>query len=285
MLLSRRRLLPLPTGLLHFPFRAGFHSTAITASKLGAKPIKCPAEVTVQIDPYRPTPSFPDCITKVTIKGPKGQLSMPVKPFVTLTLPAPVLPADAATTTTITQAIQTAPAGSTSTPTNPSNGMPLDDDSLYDNLKNKGISRTISVSIASQLDKKQKAMWGTTRALINNMITGVTEGYMVPIRLVGVGYRAQVDSIPAADASPLDPSNQKQLVVRLGFPNPLIFPIPVGIDVSVPAPQRIILQGIDRHLLTSFAANVRKWRKPEPYNQKGVFVGDETIKKKDGKKR
>jgi large subunit ribosomal protein L6 len=61
--------------------------------------------------------------------------------------------------------------------------------------------------------------------------------------------------------------------------------IPDGVKVSIPAPQRILLQGVDKHKITQFAANIRKYRKPEPYNQKGIFVGNETIKKKEGKKR
>ena len=61
--------------------------------------------------------------------------------------------------------------------------------------------------------------------------------------------------------------------------------IPDGVKVTVPAPQRVLLQGVDKQKISQFAANIRKFRKPEPYNQKGIFVGDETIKKKEGKKR
>ncbi len=74
-------------------------------------------------------------------------------------------------------------------------------------------------------------------------------------------------------------------MLRLGYCNPIVLDIPEGVQVSVPAPQRILLQGIDLPKVTQFAANIRKHRPPEPYNQKGVFVGDETIKKKEGKKR
>ncbi len=75
------------------------------------------------------------------------------------------------------------------------------------------------------------------------------------------------------------------LQLRLGFANPITIEIPKDIKVTVPNPQRIIVQGIDLQRVTQFAAGVRKWRKPEPYNQKGVFVGNETIRKKEGKKR
>lgn len=76
-----------------------------------------------------------------------------------------------------------------------------------------------------------------------------------------------------------------KLSLRLGFSHPVIMDIPQGVNVTIPAPQRVILQGIDKQVITQFAASIRKWRKPEPYNQKGIFVGDETIKKKEGKKR
>ena len=81
------------------------------------------------------------------------------------------------------------------------------------------------------------------------------------------------------------------LVLRVGKSHPIVMTIPkgkqriTGIEVLVPAPQRIILSGISWPLITQFAANIRKQRKPEPFNQKGIFVGDETIKKKEGKKR
>lgn len=73
--------------------------------------------------------------------------------------------------------------------------------------------------------------------------------------------------------------------MRVGFANTIELDIPENIGVSCPAPQRILLTGCDLQKVTQFAANIRKWRKPEPYNQKGIFVGDETIKKKEGKKR
>ena len=101
--------------------------------------------------------------------------------------------------------------------------------------------------------------------------TGVLSGYTLPIKLVGVGYRAALE--------------RNKLQLRLGYANPVEIEIPSDIKVTVPTPQRIIVQGIDLQRVTQFAAGVRKWRKPEPYNQKGVFVGDETIKKKEGKKR
>ncbi|EGF77979.1 hypothetical protein BATDEDRAFT_91094 [Batrachochytrium dendrobatidis JAM81] len=245
---------------------AGFSFTSISRSRIGAKPIKCPAQVTFSLDPYTPTQSFPDCNTMITVKGPKGQLSMPIKPYVSITLPS--------ITSNTTKQTDFA-----------------DDDNLYDNLKSKSANALLTVAVDTYTDKRQRAMWGTTRNLIQNMVIGVTDGYMIPVRLVGVGYRAQLDAVTAGKSSPSQnrapsaPEDGNQLVVRLGYPHPVIFHVNDTVQVSVPAPQRIILQGIDLHAVTAFAANIRKWRKPEPYNQKGVFVGDETIKKKDGKKR
>ncbi|KAJ3031378.1 UNVERIFIED_CONTAM: hypothetical protein HDU68_004457 [Siphonaria sp. JEL0065] len=132
-----------------------------------------------------------------------------------------------------------------------------------------------AVTVTDPADKRQRAMWGTTRRLLENMVTGVSEGVVVPLRLVGVGYRAAVE----------EKDRQKQVTLKLGHSHPVIEKIPDGVEVNVPTPQRLILSGIDKQKVTQFAANIRKHRPPEPYNQKGVFVGDETIKKKEGKKR
>ncbi|KAJ3294772.1 hypothetical protein HK104_003312 [Borealophlyctis nickersoniae] len=133
------------------------------------------------------------------------------------------------------------------------------------------LKRTLSVTVDSPEDRKQRAMWGTTRALLENMVEGVTEGYTLPIRFEGVGYRALFE--------------EGKLSLKLGYSHPILLDIPEGVEVTIPVPTRVILQGNDKAKVTGFAADIRRWRKPEPYNQKGVFVGDETIKKKEGKKR
>ncbi|KAJ3273462.1 hypothetical protein HDV01_004382 [Terramyces sp. JEL0728] len=130
---------------------------------------------------------------------------------------------------------------------------------------------SLSIKVQDAENKTQKAMWGTTRALIENMVTGVTEGFTIPIKMVGVGYRALIE--------------EGKLSLKVGVSHPILMDIPAGVKVLIPNPQRILLQGPDLNIVTQFAANVRKWRKPEPYNQKGIFVGEETIKKKEGKKR
>lgn len=127
------------------------------------------------------------------------------------------------------------------------------------------------LAIQDPFNTAQKSLWGTTNTLLSNMIQGVEEGFMIPIKLVGVGYRAALED--------------GKLVMKLGFAHSVILDVPKNIKVTIPVPQRIILEGIDLAKITQFAAFIRNYRKPEPYNQKGIFVGDETIKKKEGKKR
>ncbi|KAF8975470.1 hypothetical protein BGZ46_009104 [Entomortierella lignicola] len=130
----------------------------------------------------------------------------------------------------------------------------------------------LTVSVEDPSIKEQRAMWGTTRALIANAITGVTEGYTVPIRLVGVGYRASVEG-------------GNKLSMKLGYSHPVDIDIPEGIQCTTPLPNKIMLQGNNIQYVKEFAFKIRKWRPPEPYNQKGIFVGDETIAKKTSKKK
>ncbi|KAJ9054263.1 54S ribosomal protein L6 mitochondrial [Entomophthora muscae] len=134
-------------------------------------------------------------------------------------------------------------------------------------------NHVMEVSVQDNRVKTQKAMWGTTRALINNAITGVTDGFTLPLKLVGVGYRANLED------------HDTKIGLKLGYSHPIAVPIPEGIKVVIPQPTRILLSSNDKQLLGQFAAVIRAWRKPEPYNQKGIFVGDEVIKKKEGKKK
>ncbi|KAI8366408.1 50S ribosomal protein L6 [Choanephora cucurbitarum] len=131
----------------------------------------------------------------------------------------------------------------------------------------------LQVSIEDDQVKKQRAMWGTTRALINNAIVGVSDGYKVHLRLVGVGYRGALEN------------NNRVLSLKLGYSHPIQMELPEGVSCTIPAPNRIILQGINLQHVTEFAAKVQRWRMPEPYNQKGIFINDQTIKKKEGKKK
>ncbi|KAJ3053220.1 hypothetical protein HK097_004772 [Rhizophlyctis rosea] len=129
----------------------------------------------------------------------------------------------------------------------------------------------LTVAVANPIDDRQRAMWGTTRRLIGNMVEGVLEGYTVPLKFVGVGYRALMED--------------GKLSLKLGYSHPILMDIPSDVQVQIPVPTRVILTGLDKHRVTLFAAQIRKWRQPEPYNLKGIFVGNERIKKKEGKKR
>ncbi len=117
-------------------------------------------------------------------------------------------------------------------------------------------------------DRVTKAYWGTTRALLANMIKGVTDGYEKKLEVVGVGWTANVSG--------------PKLALKIGFANIVEVPIPTGISVAVEK-QLITVSGTDKQAVGEFAATVRSKRKPEPYNGKGIRYSDEVIKKKQGK--
>lgn len=115
-----------------------------------------------------------------------------------------------------------------------------------------------------------KSIHGTTNALIENMIIGVSKGYTVELETVGVGYRFQVTG--------------KQINVSAGFSHPVVVDIPEVITVEAPSTTELKLSGIDKQKVTEFAANIRKIRKPEPYKGKGIRYKGEVIRRKEGKK-
>ena len=119
------------------------------------------------------------------------------------------------------------------------------------------------------------------RSLVQNTISGVSEGHICILRLVGVGYRATIEET-AITKKPEYPG-QKFVSLKLGFAHPVEMPVPKGVKASVPQPTRILLEGCEKQVVTQFAAEIRRWRKPEPYKGKGIFVNDETIRLK-GKK-
>lgn len=118
-------------------------------------------------------------------------------------------------------------------------------------------------------DKEKRALHGLTRALINNMIIGVTQGYQKSLELVGVGYRAAVQG--------------KKLVMNLGYSHPVEIEPVSGIEFETPAPTKIVVKGIDKELVGAVAADIRTWRKPEPYKGKGIKYDNEVIRRKEGK--
>lgn len=118
-------------------------------------------------------------------------------------------------------------------------------------------------------DKEYRSLHGLTRTLINNMVTGVTEGFKKELEIIGVGYRAQKQG--------------KNLVMNLGYSHQVIMSDTDDVTVEVPAPNKIIITGIDKQKVGQFAANVREKRPPEPYKGKGIRYAGEYVIRKDGK--
>jgi len=128
------------------------------------------------------------------------------------------------------------------------------------------------VTVTARGETKQARMhWGTTRALISNMMHGVSTGYVVNLEINGVGYRAQVQG--------------KNLVLQLGFSHDVNFPIPDDIKIACEKPTSIRVSGADKQRVGEVAAKIREFRKPEPYKGKGIKYETETIRRKEGKKK
>lgn len=130
-----------------------------------------------------------------------------------------------------------------------------------------------------------RAKWGLTSALAANCVHGVHKGFELQLQLVGVGYRAAIEDATAAAGQTQSTTPQPILVIRLGYPRPMRVPIPAGITCEVLAPTQIKLSGNDKGALAQLAARIRALRPPEPYNGKGIFVGGETIRRKEVKKK
>ncbi|KAJ5164421.1 uncharacterized protein N7500_006251 [Penicillium coprophilum] len=135
-----------------------------------------------------------------------------------------------------------------------------------------------TLSILDQEVPHQRAMWGTIRALLHNHILGVSEGHVCVLSMVGVGYRATIED-KASTVKATYPG-QKFVSLKVGFSHPIELGIPKGVVASTPQPTRILLEGVDKRIVTQFAAEIREWRRPEPYKGKGIFVNGETIKLK-----
>ncbi len=119
--------------------------------------------------------------------------------------------------------------------------------------------------------KFSRAMAGTTRALMQNMVEGVSQGFERKLELVGVGYRAQ--------------SKGKSLNLTLGFSHPVDFPVPEGITIETPSQTEVVIKGIDKQRVGQVAAEIRRLRPPEPYKGKGVRYADERVVIKEAKKK
>lgn len=129
-------------------------------------------------------------------------------------------------------------------------------------------ANTVKVERPSET-KFHKSLHGLTRSLIQNMVTGLTEGFVKKLEIVGVGYRAEIKG--------------KNLVLQLGFSHPIYFLPPEGITIEVPVPTNILIKGVDKHLVGQVAAKIRSFRPPEPYKGKGVRYADEHVRRKAGK--
>jgi large subunit ribosomal protein L6 len=121
------------------------------------------------------------------------------------------------------------------------------------------------------------------RAHLQNYVLGVSEGHICILSLVGVGYRASIEST-ATTVEPEYPG-QQFVSLKVGYSHPIELGVPKGVKASTPQPTRILLEGVDKRVVTQFAAEIREWRKPEPYKGKGIFVNGETIRLKAKKIR
>jgi large subunit ribosomal protein L6 len=154
-------------------------------------------------------------------------------------------------------------------------------------LSVKGPKGTLSLMLNSEVDvaledgglqvaprsgsRFANAIAGTTRALLNNMVTGVSSGFERKLELVGVGYRAQAQG--------------RTLNLTLGFSHPVRYAVPEGVTVETPSQSEILIKGIDKQAVGQVAAEVRRYRPPEPYKGKGVRYADERIVLKEAKKK
>jgi large subunit ribosomal protein L6 len=119
--------------------------------------------------------------------------------------------------------------------------------------------------------KRARTQWGTARALVNNMVAGVSQGFTKNLEIEGVGYRAAVQG--------------KNLVLQLGFSHEIAFPIPDDVKISADKPTSVTITGPDKQRVGQVAAVIRAYRKPEPYKGKGIHYDNETVRRKEGKKK
>jgi len=176
-------------------------------SRIGKKPVTIPSGVTADI-----------ANGVLSVKGPKGSLSLTLRDEISYTLEAD----------TIT--------------VNPANAT-----------------------------KAARAFWGMQRTLVDNLVTGVTQGYTKVLEITGVGYRAN--------------SQGKNLKLQLGYSHDVDFVIPEGIEIKTPDNTTVEISGIDKQKVGQVAAEIRRWRKPEPYKGKGIKYRGEFVFRKEGKKK
>ena len=182
--------------------------------------------------PYPSSVSFLPGDGVLTVNGPKGTTTVPLARFVRLES-RPHTPKVAAD-----------PPSTSSTPPSHPNEL--------------------VITVADPSVKEQRATWGLSRSLIANAVTGLTEGFAIPLRLVGVGYKAWMDK----DLQPAPGMSGTRLALKLGYAHEVYVPVPEGIVATTPIPTKIVLRGTDKQKLGQLAAQIRAWRKPEPYKGK-----------------
>jgi large subunit ribosomal protein L6 len=141
---------------------------------------------------------------------------------------------------------------------------------LPDDVTAKMDKSSVKVDPRMETDRA-RAMWGTSRTLVANLMTGVTKGFESKLEISGVGYRAAVQG--------------KNLQIALGYSHDVIYAIPEGISIATPKPTEVVVTGIDKQKVGQVAAEIRGFRKPEPYKGKGVKYAGEFIFRKEGKKK
>jgi large subunit ribosomal protein L6 len=176
-------------------------------SRIGKKPVPIPAGVTASME-----------AGTLSVKGPKGELKMPMSDLIS---------------------------------------YEMQDDGLLVKPANSS--------------KAARAFWGMQRTLVQNLVTGVTEGFTKVLEITGVGYRAN--------------SQGKMLKLQLGYSHDVDFAIPDGIEIKTPDNTTVEISGIDKQKVGQVAAEIRRWRKPEPYKGKGIKYRGEYIFRKEGKKK
>ena len=141
---------------------------------------------------------------------------------------------------------------------------------LHDDVAVKVEGASVKIDPRSET-KRARSLWGTSRTLVANIITGVTKGFERRLEVSGVGYRATMQG--------------KNLQLALGYSHDIVYPIPEGITIATPKPTEIVITGIDKQKVGQVAAEIRNFRPPEPYKGKGVKYAGEYIFRKEGKKK
>jgi len=237
----------LPAFARPVPYKT-FTTTTPCQSKIGSLPLSVPQGVTFQVisPSAKARASRVQAMSTVHIKGPLGELSMGIPPYVNINQD-PALGGPTLTIEDVTDAKQKAMWGT-------------------------GINACLALSLANLYS-------GTMRAYLQNHILGVSEGHSAILRFVGVGFRASVED--SATTVQSEYPGQKFINLKVGYSHPVELGIPKGVTASTPQPTRLLLEGPEKEVVMQFVANIRKWRVPEPYKGKGIFVNGEIIKLKN----